>query len=117
MSDNNNFRALLEKAKEMQENMQKAQAELTNLTVEGSSGAGLVKVELNGRYEAKALFIDPTLFQGDKKVLEDLMIAAFNAAVAKVEEGSRQKVAEITKGLQLPEGFAGMQGGDDSGTQ
>ena len=107
---NDNLQGLLEQAQKMQQSMQDAQKELAELEVEGTSGAGLVTVKANGRYQVNRVVIDPSLLAGDKKVLEDLVRAAVNDAVTKVEEGSRQKVAEITSGLNLPQGLAGFQG-------
>lgn len=107
-----NLRTLMQKAKEMQAGMQKAQQELAEMKIVGTAGAGMVKVTMNGRYNASLVEIEASLLQGDKKVLEDLVKAAINDAASKVEEGSRKKVAELTRDLQLPEGLEG----DDSGS-
>ena len=109
-----NLRSLMEKAKEMQAGMQKAQEELAQMEITGTAGAGMVSVTVNGRYYASKVTIEQSLLEGNKKVLEDLVMAAINDAVGKVEDGSRQKVADLTKNLQLPEGLGGAvpQGGD-----
>ena len=110
-----NLRSLMEKAKEMQAGMQKAQEELAKMEITGTAGAGMVSVTMNGRYYANKVSMEQSLLEGDKKVLEDLVMAAINDAVGKVEDGSRQKVADLTKNLQLPEGLDGMQGGGSDG--
>ena len=105
-----NLRQLMEKAKEMQAGMQKAQEALTAMTFEGKAGAGMVAITMNGRYQALNVSIDQTLLKGDPKVLADLIKAAINDAVNKVEDGSRKKVADLTKDLQLPNDFGDTQG-------
>ena len=75
---------LMRQAQQMQETMQKAQAELADIEVTGESGAGMVKVTLNGRHEAKKVLIEPKLLGEDKDMLEDLLAAAINDAVRKI---------------------------------
>ncbi|MCD6055220.1 MAG: hypothetical protein K0R12_182 [Gammaproteobacteria bacterium] len=104
-----NLRSLMQKAKEMQAGMQKAQEELAKMEVSGTAGAGMVTVRMNGRYYVTGVTIEQSLLSGNKKVLEDLVMAAINDAVGKVEDGSRQKVADLTKSLQLPEGFGKLE--------
>lgn len=107
---------IMQEAQKMQERMQKAQEELANTTVEGESGAGLVKVKMNGKHEAVAVKINPTLMDEDVDMLEDLILGAINAAVQKIETVSKQKINDLTQGLKLPEGFGDMGGeGDKSG--
>jgi DNA-binding YbaB/EbfC family protein len=96
---------LMRQAQQMQENMQKAQAELTNLEVTGESGAGMVKVVLNGRHEAKKVTIEPKLVTEDLEMLEDLVAAAINDASRKIEERSKEKYADLMSGMNLPPGM------------
>ncbi|HEX3914843.1 MAG TPA: YbaB/EbfC family nucleoid-associated protein [Steroidobacteraceae bacterium] len=96
---------LMRQAQQVQENMQKAQAELAEIEVTGESGAGMVKVTLNGRHEAKKLFIEPKLLGEDKDMLEDLLIAAFNDAVRKIAARVQEKYSGLMSGLKLPPGM------------
>jgi DNA-binding YbaB/EbfC family protein len=96
---------LMRQAQQMQENMQKAQAELSNLEVTGESGAGMVKVVLNGRHEAKKVTIEPKLVAEDLEMLEDLVAAAINDASRKIEERSKEKYADLMSGMNLPPGM------------
>lgn len=95
---------LMRQAQQMQENMQKAQAELSNLEVTGESGAGMVKVVLNGRHEAKKVTIEPKLVAEDLEMLEDLVAAAINDASRKIEERCKEKYADLMSGMNLPPG-------------
>jgi DNA-binding YbaB/EbfC family protein len=96
---------LMRQAQQMQENMQKAQAELSNLEVTGESGAGMVKVVLNGRHEAKKVIIERKLVSEDLEMLEDLVAAAINDAARKIEERSKEKYADLMSGMNLPPGM------------
>ncbi len=97
---------MMSKVKEMQARMQKMQEELAELEFEGSSGAGLVTVVMNGKGELKRLSIDPSLMKPDEvEIVEDLTVAAFTDAKAKVEEGLKDKMAEVTGGLPIPPGM------------
>jgi hypothetical protein len=96
---------VMRQAQQMQENMQKAQAELQNLEVTGESGAGMVKVVLNGRHEAKKVTIEPKLVSEDLEMLEDLVAAAINDAARKIEERSKEKYADLMAGMNLPPGI------------
>jgi nucleoid-associated protein EbfC len=96
---------LMRQAQQMQENMQKAQAELVNLEVTGESGAGMVKVVLNGRHEAKKVTIEPKLVAEDLEMLEDLVAAAITDASRKIEERSKEKYADLMSGMNLPPGM------------
>lgn len=96
---------LMKKAQEMQANMQKMQEELANAEVLGESGAGLVKVTMTGRHDVKKVDIDSSLMSEDKEMLEDLLAAAVNDAVRKVEANSREKMTDLTGGMQMPPGF------------
>ncbi len=96
---------LMKQAQKVQENLQAAQKELADMNIEGVSGAGLVKVIMSGRHDVKSVSIDPSLMQEDKEMLEDLIAAATNDAVRKVEKISKEKLSGLTGGMQLPEGF------------
>jgi DNA-binding YbaB/EbfC family protein len=96
---------LMKQAQAMQDNLKKAQDELATLEVEGESGAGLVKVLMTGKHDVKRVSIDPSLLAEDKDMLEDLVAAAFNAAVRKAEEVSAEKMASVTAGMPLPPGM------------
>jgi DNA-binding YbaB/EbfC family protein len=95
---------LMRQAQQMQETMQKAQAELAEIEVTGESGAGMVKVTLNGRHEAKRVSIEPKLLGEDKEMLEDLLIAALNDAVRKIAARTQEKYSGLMSGLNLPPG-------------
>jgi nucleoid-associated protein EbfC len=96
---------LMRQAQQMQESMKKAQEELANLEVVGESGAGMVKVTLNGRHEAKRVSIEPKLLSEDKEMLEDLLAAAVNDAVHKIAARSQEKYSGLMSGLNLPPGM------------
>jgi DNA-binding YbaB/EbfC family protein len=97
--------ALMKQAQQMQENMRKAQDELAKTEVEGQSGAGLVKVTLTCKFAVKKVAIDPSLMSEDRDMLEDLVMAAMNDAVAKAEAVTQAKLAGFTAGLNLPPGM------------
>ena len=91
---------LMEQAKAMQENMQKMQAEIAAMEVEGTAGAGLVKTIMNGRHDVKKISIDPSLLaDNDKEMLEDLIAAAINDAVRKIESESKGKMSDLMPGM------------------
>ncbi|MFA7553647.1 MAG: YbaB/EbfC family nucleoid-associated protein [Spongiibacteraceae bacterium] len=92
---------LMKQAQQMQEQMQKAQQELANKEVHGESGAGLVKIVMNGRHDVRRVSIDDSLLSEDKEVLEDLVAAAVNDAVRKVEATSRDALAGLAPGMDL----------------
>lgn len=96
---------LMKQAKQVQENMQKMQAELANAEVQGESGAGLVKVIMTGRHDVKSVAIDDGLMTEDKEMLEDLLAAAVNDAVRKVESFNKDKMSDITGGMNIPADF------------
>ncbi|MCV6590917.1 MAG: YbaB/EbfC family nucleoid-associated protein [Marinobacterium sp.] len=96
---------LMKQAQKMQENLQKAQEEIANMVVTGESGAGLVKVDMNGRHDVKRINLDESLMEEDKEILEDLIAAAVNDAVRKVESTTQEKMAKVTGGMQMPPGF------------
>ncbi|PWV59259.1 YbaB/EbfC family nucleoid-associated protein [Plasticicumulans acidivorans] len=96
---------LMKQAQKMQENLQKAQEELAAMEVEGESGGGLVKVVMTGRHEARRVSIDPSLLADDKDMLEDLVAAAFNDAVRKIERTTSERMSGLTAGMGLPPGM------------
>lgn len=102
---NPNMAKLMQQAQKMQEQMQKAQEELKHLEIEGESGAGMVKITMTGKYDVKRVEIDPSLMSEDKEMLEDLLAAAVNDAVRRVEEKSQSNMSNLTAGLNLPPGF------------
>jgi len=93
---------IMKQAQAMQENMQKAQEELANIEVTGQSGAGLVEVVMTCRHDVKKISIDPALMEDDREVLEDLIAAAMNDAVRKVEKTTEEKMGGLTAGLNIP---------------
>jgi DNA-binding YbaB/EbfC family protein len=101
----NQLAGLMKQAQSMQENMKKAQDEIAAAEVEGVSGAGLVKIVMTGRHDVKRVTVDPSLLGEDKDMLEDLIAAAINDAVRKVEAVSQEKMAGMTAGMPLPPGF------------
>ncbi|HKM14387.1 MAG TPA: YbaB/EbfC family nucleoid-associated protein [Marinospirillum sp.] len=96
---------LMQQAQEMQGKMQQLQEEAANATAVGESGAGLVKITMTGRHDVRRVEIDNSLMQEEKEVLEDLLAAAVNDAVRRVEKLSKDKMAELTAGMPLPPGF------------
>jgi DNA-binding YbaB/EbfC family protein len=96
---------LMKQAQMMQENMKRLQEELAVMEVEGQAGAGMVRVIMTGRHDVKRVSIDPSLLTDDKEMLEDLIAAAVNDAVRKVEATSQEKLGALTAGLGLPPGF------------
>ncbi len=97
---------LLQQAKEVQSRMQDAQKEISNLVVTGSAGGGLVTVEMKGQHEVQKVQIDNSVVKVDEKeILEDLLAAAFNDAVSKVEAETKARMSGLSAGLDLPEGL------------
>ena len=96
---------LMRQAQQMQETMKKAQAELVNVEVVGEAGGGMVKVTMNGRHETRGVSIEPRLLGDDKDMLEDLLVAAFNDAVRKIEAKTSEKYSGLMAGLNLPPGM------------
>jgi len=101
---------LMQQAKELQQKMQDAQKELETMSVKGSAGGGLVHVTLTGKHECKKVEIDEDLIDEDKSMIEDLVTAAINDAVHKVEKETRGKMSSLTGGLNMPEGFGDLGG-------
>ncbi len=96
---------LMKQAQQMQERMQKMQEEIANMEVTGEAGAGLVKVTMSGNHNVRRIFIDPSLMEDEKDMLEDLIAAAFNDAVRRIEETQKNKMSGLTGGMQMPPGF------------
>ena len=96
---------LMKQAQQMQENMKKAQEQLATIEVEGQSGAGLVKVVMTCKHDVRRVSIDPSLLADDKDMLEDLVAAAVNDAVRRVEATVQGKMSGFTSGLNLPPGM------------
>lgn len=96
---------LMKQAQRMQEEMQRAQEQIATLEVTGEAGAGLVKVVMNGRHDVKSVAISPELMQDDRSMLEDLVAAAVNDANRKVEVLTKERMASVTSGLNLPPGM------------
>lgn len=96
---------MLKQAQRMQQNLQQAQEALASLEVVGSAGGGAVTVTLNGRYQARGVRIDRGFVDGDREMLEDLVAAAINDAVRRVEEMSRERMSDVASGLGLPPGL------------
>ncbi len=100
-----NFGNMMKQAQAMQANMQKAQAEIEHIEVLGESGGGMVKVTMNGKHEVKRVQIEPSVAGDDREMLEDLVAAAINDAVHKVDARVQEKMAALTAGLNLPPGM------------
>jgi len=96
---------LMKQAKEMQKKMEKMQEEAANAEVCGESGAGMVKVKMTGRHDVRSVEIDPSLMSEDKELLEDLLAAAVNDAVRRVEAANQEAMKSMTGGMQMPPGF------------
>jgi len=99
-----NIAHLMQQAQKMQENMQRAQEELARMEVTGNAGGGLVSVTLTGRMECRKVRVDPSA-ASDLEMVEDLVAAAFNDAVNKVNAMSQEKLGAATAGLPLPPGM------------
>jgi DNA-binding YbaB/EbfC family protein len=96
---------LMKQAQQMQASMQKAQAEIASMEVTGEAGGGMVKVTINGKHEAKRVQIDPTVPMDDREMVEDLVAAAFNDAVHRLEAMTQEKMSGLMGGMNLPPGL------------
>ncbi|MAD43941.1 MAG: YbaB/EbfC family nucleoid-associated protein [Oceanospirillaceae bacterium] len=96
---------LMKQAQKMQEQLQKAQEQLAEAEVTGESGAGLVKITMNGRHDVKRVDLDDSIMEEDKEMLEDLLAAAVNDAVRKIEERNKDEMGKMTSGMGLPPGM------------
>lgn len=96
---------LMKQAQQMQADMKKAQEEMAKVTVTGESGAGMVKITMTCQHQVQALEIDESLIGDDKEMLEDLIIAAFNDTIRRVEKTIQEKFSGVASGLSLPPGM------------
>ena len=96
---------MMKQVQQMQENMAKMQAKLAEIEVEGASGAGMVKVVMTCKHDVRRVVIDPSLMTDDREMLEDLVAAAMNDAVRKVETTVQEKMAGVTAGMPIPPGM------------
>ncbi len=110
MSINDNLSNLMKEAQKMQQRMQEAQQQLTELSVMGKSGNGMVTVKMNGRHDVLEVKIKPSLMEEDVEMLEDLVAAAFNDAVRQIEKASKEKISQLTAGLNIPTDLMGGEG-------
>ena len=100
-----NMGNMMKQAQALQENMKKAQAEIALMEITGEAGGGMVKITINGRHEARRVQIEPAVSGEDREMLEDLLAAAFNDAVHKLEAATQARMASLMGGLQLPPGM------------
>ena len=96
---------IMKQAQEMQEKMQRVQEEVAKAEVQGEAGAGMVKVTMNGRHDVSKVDIDQSVMEEDKELLEDLLAAAVNDAVRKVEQNTQDRMSKVTSGMGMPPGF------------
>lgn len=96
---------MMKQAQQMQQNMQKAQAELATVEVEGQAGSGMVKVTMTCAHEVRRVSLDDSLLADDKEMLEDLIVLALNDAMKKAEATTQQRMSGFTSGLGLPPGM------------
>ncbi|NTS75256.1 YbaB/EbfC family nucleoid-associated protein [Catenovulum sp. SM1970] len=96
---------IMKQAQQMQERMQKMQEDIAKMEVTGEAGAGMVKVTMLGNHNVRRVEIDDSLMDDDKDMLEDLIAAAINDAVRRVEQTNKEKMAEVTGGMQMPPGM------------
>lgn len=96
---------MMQQAQKMQENLKRAQEEIARMEITGESGAGLVKITLTGKHQARKVEISPDAFKEDKEFVEDLIAAAINDASQKLEAATQAKMAGVTGGMQLPPGM------------
>ena len=96
---------IMKQAKLMQEQFQKAQEEQLKTKTEGESGAGLVRVLMNGKHDVISVSLDDALMNEDKAVIEDLLAAAVNDAVRKIEEKNKESLSGMAGGMKMPDGF------------
>lgn len=107
MDINQNLGNLMKEAQKMQQRMQEAQQQLSELVVTGESGGGMVTIQMNGRHDVTEVKIKPTLIDEDIEMLEDLVAAAINDAVRKIEKVSKEKITQLTSGLNIPTDLMG----------
>ena len=112
MDINQNLGNLMKEAQKMQQRMQEAQQQLSELVVTGESGGGMVTIKMNGRHDVTEVKIKPALIDEDVEMLEDLVAAAINDAVRKIEKVSKDKITQLTAGLNIPTDLIGDQEGE-----
>jgi nucleoid-associated protein EbfC len=101
-----NMSNLMKQAQQLQANMQRAQAEIATLEVTGEAGGGMAKVTMTGKHEVRRVVLDPSIVSSDDKdMLEDLIAAAINDAVQKVERTTQEKMSSLMGGMNLPPGM------------
>jgi len=101
-----NIGNMMKQAQQLQANMQRAQAEIAALEVTGEAGGGMAKVTMTGKHEVRRVSLDPSIVSSDDKdMLEDLVAAAINDAVQKLERATQEKMANVMGGMQLPPGM------------
>ena len=105
MDINQNLGNLMKEAQKMQQRMQEAQEQLTQLIVEGKAGGKMVTISMNGRHDVTQVKINRALLDEDIEMLEDLVAAAINDAVRQVEKASKEKISQLTAGLNIPKDF------------
>ena len=117
MDINQNLNNLMKEAQKMQQRMQEAQVQLSQLVVVGESGGRMVLVKMNGRHDVTEVTIKPSLMEEDVEMLQDLVAAAVNDAVRKIEKISKEKISQLTAGLNIPTDLLGEEGaGGEEGT-
>ena len=100
-----NFGKLMKQAQEMQANMKKAQEEMASISVTGESGAGMMRVTMTCQHQVQAVEIDDSMIGDDKEMLEDLVVAAFNDAIRRVDKTVQEKFSGMAAGMSLPPGM------------
>ena len=105
MDINQNLGNLMKEAQKMQQKMQEAQQQLSELTVTGESGGGMARVKMNGRHDVLEVKLNKSLLEEEITMLEDLLAAAINDAVRKIEKVSKEKITQLTAGLNIPTDF------------
>jgi DNA-binding YbaB/EbfC family protein len=96
---------MMKQAMALQANMKKAQEEIAAMEITGEAGGGMVKVTMNGKHEVKRVQIEPQVISEDREMLEDLIAAAINDAVNKVDQQSQARMSSVMAGVALPPGF------------
>jgi hypothetical protein len=96
---------LMKQAQQLQASVQKAQEEIAAMEVTGESGGGMVKVTINGRHEARRVSIDPSVPLDDREMIEDLVAAAFNDAVHRLQTATQERMSGLMGGMNLPPGL------------
>lgn len=110
MDINQNLGNLMKEAQKMQQRMQEAQEQLSQLVVTGEAGGGMVRVKMNGRHDVTEVKLNPSLMEEEIEMLEDLIAAAVNDAVRKIEKASKEKISQLTAGLNIPTDFMKEEG-------